>query len=162
MANGNTLVERLDIHAEKMSEEGHHTTASVLLAAAGHLSQTSGIRDNRQDTVVRWLRQIIGPNVLLDLEERGDRLLEEALEAAQASGTTREKAHRLVDYVFGRPVGELPQELGGVGLCLLGLAAAIGQSADVLEQREVDRVLSKPIDMFKARHAAKIAAGVAV
>ena len=68
-------------------------------------------------------------------------------------------AHRLVDYVFSRPVGVLHQELGGVGVCILALAAAAGLSADEEERREVERVLAKPLDHFRQRNAAKNAAG---
>ena len=44
-------------------------------------------------------------------------------------------------------------------MCLLALSAAAGLSADAEEQREVERVLAKPIEEFTRRNAAKNAAG---
>ena len=67
--------------------------------------------------------------------------------------------HRLVDYVFARPVGNLAQEIGGVGITLLALAQAATIDADAEEQREFERVLAKPLEHFAARNAAKNAAG---
>jgi len=86
-------------------------------------------------------------------------LLEEALEAYQACGGDPEMAHRLVDFVCARPVGELRQELGGVGVCTLALAAAAGLSADDAESAEWERVQAKPLEHFRQRNAAKNEAG---
>lgn len=93
------------------------------------------------------------------LAERGMRLLEEAIEAFQAAGGAPAIAHKLVDHVFARPVGELAQELGGVGVTTLALAHAAGINADAAELAEVERILGKPLDFFRARHAQKVAAG---
>ena len=68
-------------------------------------------------------------------------------------------AHLLVDHVFSRPIGTLEQELGGVGISALVLASAAGLSADDAEAAELERVLSKPIEHFRARNDAKVAAG---
>jgi len=92
--------------------------------------------------------------------ERVMRVLEEALELAQAEGVTSEEAHRLTEYVFGRPLGDPLQELGGVRLTLLGYAAARGVSADEAELTELQRVLSKDPEHFRRRNAEKKAAGV--
>jgi len=116
-------------------------------------------RDTRQHTIARWCAEAFGQEHASSLPQRGIRLLEEAIEAAQAAGCSADMAHRLVDFVFGRPVGELRQELGGVGLCLLALANAAGLSADDAEDEEARRVLSKPRAEFTARNAAKNAAG---
>lgn len=113
----------------------------------------------RQKTVATWCINAFGVEHATSIPQRGIRLLEEALEAYQAAGATQEMAHRLVDYVFGRPVGELAQELGGVGVTLLALANAAGLIADEQEALEVARVLSKPLEVYAARNAAKDAAG---
>lgn len=68
-------------------------------------------------------------------------------------------AHRLVDHVFALPVGDLAQEIGGVGVTLLALSQAAGISADTSEYAEFARVLAKPLEHFKARNEAKNAAG---
>ena len=67
--------------------------------------------------------------------------------------------HRLIDHVYAKAVGELGQEVGGLGVTLLALAEAAGISADAAELREIERVRSKPLAGFSARNAAKKAAG---
>lgn len=86
-------------------------------------------------------------------------MLEEAIELYQACGGDLAKAHKLLDFVFARPVGEIHQELGGVGVTVLALAQAAGLEADVCEDAEVDRILSKSEAVFRARNAEKNAAG---
>lgn len=116
-------------------------------------------RFDRQQAIACWCAAAFGFAAATSLPQRGIRLLEEACEAAQAAGVNTEMAHKLVDYVWSRPVGELKQEIGGVGVTLLALAAAVRTSADECEAAEVMRVLAKPIDYFKQRNAVKNAAG---
>jgi len=120
----------------------------------------SAPRDRRQADVFAWARAAFTVEQATSLPQRGLRLLEEAAEAFQAAGGDAEMAHRLVDYVFARPVGELRQELGGVGIGVLCLAAAAGISADEAERTEVERVLGKPLEHFRRRNAEKNAAGL--
>lgn len=117
------------------------------------------VRDHRQAKIFTWTQAAFTVEQATSLPQRGLRLLEEAVEAYQAVGGDPAMAHRLVDFVFSRPVGELGQELGGISVCLLALAAAAGLSADAEEQREVARVLAKPVEEFQRRNAAKNAAG---
>lgn len=119
-------------------------------------------RDVRQQRLTEWARAAFGTEEVDNLPQRGLRLLEEATEAFQACGGNAEMAHKLVDYVFGRSIGILGQELGGVAVCLLVLAEVAGLSADDEEAREMHRVLSKPIEHFAARNAAKNADGLLV
>jgi hypothetical protein len=117
-------------------------------------------RDVRQAQIFAWTQRAFSEAQAISLPQRALRLLEEAVEAFQSVGGDPAMAHRLVDYVFSRPIGVLHQELGGVSVCVLALAAAAGLSADVEEHREVQRVLSKPISEFTQRNAAKNAAGL--
>jgi Predicted pyrophosphatase len=116
-------------------------------------------RSDRQHHVHNWCVAAFGDDHARSIEQRGIRLAEEAIEAAQASGCKAEMVHRLVDHIYGKPVGELDQELGGVGVTLLALAHAAGIDADDAEAREVARIMSKPLEHFSARNAAKNAAG---
>lgn len=119
-------------------------------------------RNKRQEIVHDWCKAAFSHEHATNVTQRGIRLLEEAIEAYQATGGTAEMAHKLVDYIFARPVGELGQELGGVGVTLLALAAAAGLSAEFEEAREVDRVLAKPLEHFAARNRIKDEAGFKV
>ena len=116
-------------------------------------------RDQRQEMLVDWARMAFGEAEATSIPQRGLRLLEEAIEAFQACGGDEAMAHKLVSFVFARPPGTVGQELGGVAVTVLLLAAAAGLSADEEECREVHRVLSKPLREFTDRNANKNAAG---
>jgi hypothetical protein len=119
-------------------------------------------RARRQETLVLWAKQAFGDMEATSLPQRGVRLLEEAIEAFQACGGDEAVAHKLVKFVFERPPGTVGQELGGVAVTTLLLAAAAGVSADEEECREIHRVLSKPLREFTERNANKNAAGFRV
>jgi hypothetical protein len=58
------------------------------------------------------------------------RFLDAALASVQARGCTESEAHQLVDYVFGRPVGDPPQEVGGVVVTFAAFCLANGIDMD--------------------------------
>lgn len=118
------------------------------------------LRDDRQDEITKWVIRCFGSKAM-SLQERANRFLEEALELYQASGLPKEQALKLLDYVYGRPVGEPGQEIGGVGISLLALAEALNVSADAEEFSEFSRVLAKPPEYFRERHNKKADQGVA-
>jgi hypothetical protein len=116
-------------------------------------------RDLRQHRVFVWAANAFGEGHARSIPQRGIRLAEEAIEAAQAAGCERAMLHKLVDYIFDRPVGNLGQEIGGVGLTLLALAEAADESADAREASELERVLAKPLAHFAERNRVKNDAG---
>lgn len=116
-------------------------------------------RDQRQALIAGWAEEAFGREEATGVSQRGLRLLEEAVEAFQACGGDEAMAHKLVTFVFARPPGTVGQELGGVAVTVLLLAAAAGLSADEEECREMHRVLSKPLCEFTERNANKNAAG---
>jgi hypothetical protein len=82
-----------------------------------------------QYDVARWINQVFGSDWLTSKEERGCRVLEEALELAQAMGVTHLQAVDLARQVYNKPTGEVPQELGGVMHTLLACHAAYNINA---------------------------------
>lgn len=116
-------------------------------------------RDQRQAALAEWAAAAFGSGHAASIPQRGVRMLEEAIEAAQAAGVDLAMAHKLLDFVYARPIGELRQELGGLGLATLLLAHSAGYSADAEEMREMARVMAKPPEYFRARNEAKNAAG---
>lgn len=87
-----------------------------------------------------WMQECFGPEISGDIEERNHRFLEEALELVQSTGCTADAAHRLVDYVFGRPVGEPFQEVGGVRVTLAALCLANGINGEAAAEAELARI----------------------
>ena len=92
--------------------------------------------------------------------ERAKRVLEEAVELAQAAGVTLLDAERVLYYVYDRPVGELSQEVGGVAITLASLCTANGLNLETEMWREIRRVLALPKEKFVAKRKLKHAAGI--
>lgn len=107
-----------------------------------------------QSRVLPWLHACFGPESTTDRSQRNHRFLEEALELVQANGCTADEAHQLVDYVFGRPIGETEQEAGGVMLTLAALCHASDLDMHEAGETELARVWTK-IDTIRAKQAAK-------
>jgi len=137
-----------------------NSSGQALYSTEFSIDRVRGIsRDLRQVMLVDWAHLAFGDVEATSVPQRGLRLLEEAIEAFQACGCDEAMAHKLVSFVFARPPGTVGQELGGVAVTALLLAAAAGVSADDEEVREVHRVLSKPLHEFSERNANKNAAG---
>ena len=116
-------------------------------------------RHSRQYQIQTWCKQAFGYDHATNVEQRGVRFREEAIELAQSVGVTREMALALVDFIFKRDPGAVPQEVGGVSVTLLCLCDAFGIQAEDAERAEINRVLSLPIEHFTARNKAKNDAG---
>ncbi|MFS2103583.1 hypothetical protein [Ralstonia sp. Ralssp135] len=107
-----------------------------------------------QARVQPWMMACFGPEIAADTQERNHRFLEEALELVQACGATASEAHQLVDYVYGRPVGDKHQEIGGVMVTLAALCLAQGQNMHAAGETELARIWTK-VEQIRAKQAAK-------
>lgn len=107
-----------------------------------------------QNEVGDWLIKCFGVRIAADKIERNHRFLEESLEAVQSLGCTREEAHTLVDYVFGRPKGEPFQEVGGVMTTLAALCFANNLDMFRAGHEELCRIWGK-MEQIRAKQAAK-------
>lgn len=132
---------------------------NALEAAREIVAAGEDTRDKRQKQVAEWCAAAFGTDHAASIPQRGIRLAEEAIEAAQSAGCDAAMIHKLVDHVFSKEPGHLAQEIGGSGITLLALAQAAGLSADAEEARELARVLAKPLEHFAARNKAKDDAG---
>jgi NTP pyrophosphatase (non-canonical NTP hydrolase) len=107
-----------------------------------------------QERVWPWVSACFGPMIAVDPLERNHRFLEEALELCQACGATAQQAHQLVDYVFGRDVGDREQEVGGIMVTLAALCAAMGIDMHAAGETELARIWTR-VSAIRAKHAAK-------
>lgn len=107
-----------------------------------------------QQRVQPWMMACFGPEISADRVERNHRFLEEALELVQANGCTVDEAHQLVDYVYGRPQGEINQEVGGVMVTLAALCLANGIDMHQGGETELARIWTK-VEKIRAKQAAK-------
>jgi hypothetical protein len=109
-----------------------------------------------QDRVSVWLVQCFGDKIAKDIQERNHRFLEESLELVQSLGCSKEDAHMLVDYVFGREIGEPFQEVGGTMITLAALCSASGLDMDANAETEYNRI-NQPeiIEKIRKKQATK-------
>lgn len=129
--------------------------AELMLAAAREsLTGQGHVDGGYQAQVYDWTIACFGEEITRDRTERNHRFLEEALELVQAGGCTASEAHQLVDYVFGRDVGDPFQELGGVMVTLAALATANGFNMDAAGAHELARCWTK-VEQIRAKQAAK-------
>lgn len=112
-----------------------------------------------QTQIKTWVVTRLGPKAMR-VHERGMRSYEENTELFQALKGTREEAHRIVDHVFDKPVGDPLQELGGCGLTLLACAEALDFDLGVAIQAELDRIFLLPIEKFQKRQAQNVVDGI--
>ena len=110
--------------------------------------------DNFQMGVHKWVHACFGPDEAADRTVRGHRFLEEALELVQTCQCTEDEAHQIVSYVFGRPMGDGKQEIGGSMVTLFGLCQAIGWNAYACGEDELRRCW-KDTEKIRAKGDAK-------
>lgn len=113
-----------------------------------------GPRETFQNRVAPWMLACFGVEISADINERNHRFLEEALELVQSEGCTANEAHQLVDYVFGRDVGEPHQEVGGVMVTLAALCLATDLDMHRAGEDELARIWEK-VEQIRAKQAAK-------
>lgn len=107
-----------------------------------------------QQCVQPWMMACFGAEISADVAERNHRFLEESLELVQSTGCTASEAHQLVDYVYGRDIGETNQEIGGVMVTLAALCLALGEDMHAAGETELARIWTK-VEKIRAKQAAK-------
>jgi len=129
----------------------------ILTAAPSpdHSGDANKVAEPFQTRVNGWMQECFGPEISADKVERNHRFLEEALELVQSLGCTQAEAHKLVDYVYGRAVGDPPQEVGGVMVTLAALCLASGMDMDAAAETELARIL-QPEVVTKIREKQKL------
>lgn len=138
--------------------------------------------DARQALISGWASECFGKDSLYHAISRACPLLEEACEAFQVLADVslrrdpvhmmnlglgswdeiRSLAHKILDKVLDKPVGELHNELGGLLITIKAAAQSAGISAHECELAEISRVLDLPTDHFKVRKQIKVNEGVIV
>lgn len=116
------------------------------------------VHASRATRALLWARECFG-GAAMNPQSRGYRLLEEAIELAQALGCERAEAHALVDRTFDRPPGELAQEMAQVQLTLDVLAELTESDLAALAEAELARVKTFPVSYWRDRHREKIGQG---
>lgn len=135
-----------------------YTAEAVAAIKDAYAQAHRDARAARQADAAALVASAFGSESATDPKRRAIRLIEEAVELAQAVGVSRTMIEVVTDEVFTKPPGDPAQEVGGVGLCLLTLADALGLSADGSEATEVARCVAKHAEdnsHFRERDKAK-------
>jgi hypothetical protein len=122
--------------------------------AARLMSGSSGT--DFQSRARPWLVACFGEAQLSDTHNRSDRFMEEAAELYQARGGNLADYIILGQYVFGRPVGQTSQEVGGVMLTLACLCLNEGINMHDCADTELARVWGK-LEVIRQKDAQRIA-----
>lgn len=120
-----------------------------------------GGRERRQKLFLDLVKRMFGEPAA-NLKERALRLVEESIEAAQSVGISANQLYHLIDFVYEKRPGNLRSELGGVATTLIAFCEAAGFRCEDVERDELERTLSLDDELVKAKHAAKVSAGVAI
>ncbi len=156
-AGGEVLV--VDVNGDLPDHVVQARTVMLVRAVnsgARRAADSSAANASYQGAVAEWMLACFGEAIARDRMERNHRFLEESLELVQSLGCSASEAHQLVDYVFGRLVGEPGQEVGGVCVTLAALCNAASLSVAEESECELTRISSPAmIENIRAKQAAK-------
>jgi hypothetical protein len=110
--------------------------------------------------IAAWVKRTFGEKNLMDSQERSLRVLEEAIELAQADGISRSKVELLVDRVYSRPHGAPRAEAGGVGVTLVAWAVSHNTTIEHIILDEVERIEAMDPELPRAKQMDKAEAGL--
>ncbi len=110
-----------------------------------------------QANLAEWLTAALGEETLNDPKARAMRVLEEAVELAQAVGIPSSKVVLQVNHTFARPPGEPSQEVAGVLNAALLAAHSLGKSGLRLGEAELQRAW-RDMDLIRAKNRTKVQA----
>lgn len=110
---------------------------------------------SHQVHLTKWLVAAFGESSLRDLRQRAQRVLEEAVELAQAVGIEEDRALAQVTHTYARPPGEIGQEIAGVLNTVMLAAEGYGQDAMWLARADLRRAW-REIETIKRKQADKV------
>jgi hypothetical protein len=117
--------------------------------------------DREQERLHAWVCETFGEGLARDRAERIVRLVEEAVELAQAEHLSSAVVEAVVKRVYGRPPGDPLEEAGAVAVTLLAYCSAVGVRASDLLDAELTRIYAIPKATWVARRAAEVHEGIA-
>lgn len=136
--------------------EGSKLLREYALQALNNTQDSGEGEASFQERVQPWMLACFNIEIAADKLERNDRFIEEALELVQASAYPAERAHALVEYVYGRPQGDINQEVGGVMVTLAAHCLAHGVDMHAEAERELSRINQPDVIVkIRSKQAAK-------
>lgn len=112
-----------------------------------------------QAAVAAWIKETLGEESATNGAERTLRLVEEAIELAQALGIGESTLYKLIGYVYARAPGKPEQEIAGCQVTLYGAASALGVDVKEAFDKELVRINTPEVkERVRRRQAEKRAA----
>lgn len=109
-----------------------------------------------QEQVASWIKETLGEDAASNGQERVLRLVEEAIELAQALDINVETLIRLILYVYAREPGKPAQEIAGCMVTLYGAASALSVDAHEVFAAELQRIHTPEVmERVRRRQAEK-------
>lgn len=109
-----------------------------------------------QERVRTWFLKCFDEKKLKNKKLRAIRFGEEAIELLQACDLSEDQVRALVTYVYGRPKGELIQEVGGVATTFAMLCEGHDLDLNTAAEMELERISAySVIEKIRAKEAAK-------
>lgn len=121
------------------TSEWGHSGDPFRLMQAKLLGYDMGLNRMQRD-MLDWVRECFGFDSVNDVRERNFRFIEEAIELVQSTGCEKEHVLQMVEYVYSRPEGSVPQEFGGVMVTLLALANSCDLNLKAAAKDEIARI----------------------
>jgi hypothetical protein len=115
-----------------------------------------------EQRVMTWAVQAFGYDCAHSTEERALRVVEEALEFAQASGVTPAQIERLASRVYSKPSGLRTAELRDLCMAVAAATATFNTTMLAAGEEAFARVHAMPLEHWRERQAEKMRAGVAM
>ena len=107
------------------------------------------------------VRRIFGDRAMDSTVERGRRVVEEAVELAQVEGVPEHEIHAIVKAKYAKAKGDLQTGSGGSDCHVLALCAHHEFRLDDLAKAEIERMLSRDPESFRAKQREKADLGIA-
>ncbi len=127
---------------------------NALKALKDFLKKQAVIPTHFQERVNLWILGMFGGKPPPGITVCQNRFLEEALEAVQTFGMTKEQAHAMVNFVYAREAAKEKEVIGGVMVTLAALCNAF--EIDMIDsgERELDKIWGM-IDIIREKQALK-------
>jgi hypothetical protein len=124
------------------------------------VDERHGARDELPERLEKLITATFSVKNMHDPWERSMRVVEEALEFAQANGLTETIVVMLLRRVYSRPEGSKLNEAAGLGVTLLAWCRCHGVVLDDLLLTEMSRIAGMDREKFRAKQREKARAGL--
>jgi NTP pyrophosphatase (non-canonical NTP hydrolase) len=112
-----------------------------------------------QDEIRDFVHRVWGEKAMMSLPERAARIVEEAVELAQAHDVPQEIINKIIERVYARPPGNPGEEAGDIQFTLFAYTETAHVDIESVLAMRLERAAAIPVEDLRERHKQKRAAG---